>query len=287
MLTAMDIIIFSIGAVFLILWMVFYLKGYKHAALFDALDENEYPLKEIYFVGYEVMNTIKYSYKTKKDRKMRKEVEIIYGEKYADYYLRVIHAQKVTFGFSLFVLSFSMYGLARDILAMAVMLMFAWAAYYYFGTLTEEKIKKRSEEMMGDFSEVISKLALLTNAGMIFREAWTEVAYTGETVLYQEMQRSVDEMNNGYSDVDAVGRFSARCMVPEIKKFSSTIMQGLIKGNSELSIMLQSQSKEAWGLKKQEVKRKGELAASKLMIPIMIMFVGILIMVLIPIFTNM
>lgn len=287
MLTITNIIIFSIGGVFLALWMILYIKGYKHAELFDGLDEKEYPLKEIYFVGYEAMNMIRYSYRSKSDRKLRKEIEILYGEKYADYYIRVIHAQKVTFGLSLLVLSFSIYGLANDIAAMGVMLMFAFTAYYYFGTVTANKITSRSEEMMSDFSEIISKLALLTNAGMIFREAWTEVAYTGETALYQEMQNAVDEMNNGYADVDAMFRFGNRCIVPEIKKFTSTIVQGMVKGNSELTVMLQQQSKEVWNLKRQNIKRQGEKAASKLMVPIMIMFFGILIMVLIPIFTNM
>lgn len=286
MLTITNIIVFAAGGVLLLIWMLFYVRGLKNAELFDGLDEKDYPLKEIYFVGYEILNTIKYSYRTKGDRKLRKEIEIIFGEKYADYYLRVVHAQKITIGFTMVVLAVPLYGLARDITALFIMLLFAFTAYYYFGTVTSEKIMKRSEEMMNDFSEVISKLALLTNAGMIFREAWTEVAYTGDTALYQEMQNAVDEMNNGYADVDAMYRFGNRCIVPEIKKFTSTIVQGMIKGNSELTIMLQQQSKEVWNLKRQNIKRQGEKAASKLMIPIMLMFVGILVMILIPIFTN-
>ena len=93
-------------------------------------------------------------------------------------------------------------------------------------------------------------------------------------------------MNNGVAEVDAIYGFGMRCMLPEIKKFSSTIIQGLTKGNSELAAMLQDQSKEVWQMKKQLVRREGEKAASKLLIPICIMFVGILIMILVPIFTN-
>ncbi len=287
MFTFTDILVFAVGAVFLLMWLFFFLKGLKNAKLFDVLEEKEYPLKEIYFVGYEALNTVKYRYRSRKDRKLRKEISILYGEKYADYYLRVIHSQQVTMALSLIVLSFAMYGLADDILALLVVWMFAFAAYYYFGTVTGNKIMSRSEEMMGDFSEVISKLALLTNAGMIFREAWEEVAYTGDRALYLEMQASIDEMNNGYAEVDALFRFGTRCVVPEIKKFTSTVMQGITKGNSELSVMLQNQSKEVWNLRRQTIRRQGEKASSKLMIPIMIMFVGILVMILIPIFSNL
>lgn len=94
-------------------------------------------------------------------------------------------------------------------------------------------------------------------------------------------------MNNGVSEIDAMFNFGSRCIIPEIKKFTSTIIQGMTKGNSELTAMLQEQSKEVWQLKKQLVRREGEKAASKLLIPICVMFVGILIMIIVPIFTNL
>ena len=286
-LTTIDIIMMSLGVVSLIIWLVLFAKGKKNASLFDPLDEKDYPLKEIYFVGYAVTEILNMQYKSKNDRKLRKNLDILYGDKYADYYIRIIYSQKITMAVTLFVLSFALYGLADGFLGFAAGLFFAGIAYYYFGTVTENKILKRSEEMLSDFSEVISKLALLTNAGMILKEAWEEIAYTGETALYIEMQKTVDEMNNGVAEIDAIFNFGTRCIIPEIKKFASTIVQGLVKGNSELTIMLMEQSKEVWAAKKQNVRRQGEKAASKLLIPICIMFVGILVMILIPIFTNL
>ena len=280
-LTVMDFVLYGIGAVLLLVWLVFFFIGLKHASLFETLEEKEYPLKEIYGLGYAIMLLVKYQYRSKHDRKLRKERSVLYGDKYADYYMRVIYSQKVTMAFTLLVLAVPLYGLANNMAAMFVMAMFAAVSYYYFGTVTEKKILSRSEELLRDFSNVVSKLALLTNAGMIMREAWEEGAYTGETTLYKEMQKTVDEMNNGVSEVDAFFNFGTRCIIPEIKKFTSTIVQGMIKGNSELIYMLQDQSKEVWAAKKQDVKRQGEKAASKLLIPILIMFVGILIMILI------
>ena len=287
MLSVLDFIIYGFGALLLLGWMLFFFAGLKHANLFDSLIEKDFPLKEIYFVGYAIMQMLNYQYKSKHDRKLRKEISVLYGEKYADYYLRVIYAQKVTMAFTIATLAVPMYGFANSMAATVVVIAFAAVAYYYFGTVTEKKILKRSEEMLSDFSNVVSKLALLTNAGMIMREAWEEVARTGETTIYQEMQKTVDEMNNGVSEIDALFNFGTRCIIPEIKKFTSTIVQGIVKGNSELTFMLQEQSKEVWAAKKQNVRRQGEKAASKLLVPILIMFVGILIMILIPIFTNL
>lgn len=286
-LTILDYIIFSAGVISLSVWLIFFFKGLSKASIFEPLDEKEYPFKEIYFVGYALAESVKYQYKSKNDRETRKNLEVLYDAKYADYYLRVIMSQRLTIAMTVFVLSFALYGLADSVAVLLVGFMFSGLAYYYFGTVTKSRITKRSDEMLSDFSEVVSKLALLTNAGMILREAWEDVAYTGESALYKEMQYAVNEMNNGVAEVDAIYNFGIRCIIPEIKKFTSTIVQSMIKGNGEISSMLLTQSNEVWSLKKQRVRRQGEKAASKLLIPICIMFVGILVMVIIPIFANL
>ncbi|MBQ9975811.1 MAG: type II secretion system F family protein [Clostridia bacterium] len=285
-LDMLDYAIIALGAISFVVWLLFHLKGLKYSSMFEPLDDKEYPLKDIYGLGYAILETIKYKYKSKGDRKLRQELEIIYGNKYSEYYLRVIHSQQIAMAFTVFVFGLAFYGLADDPVALLLGVMFAALAYYYFGTVTSKKILKRSDELLGDFSEVVSKLALLTNAGMILREAWYEVAYGGEGVIYTEMQIAYEEMNNGVAEIDAVYNFGTRCMIPEIKKFTSTIVQGMTKGSSELVDMLQQQSKEVWQLKKQLVRRAGEKAASKLLIPICIMFVGILIVIIVPIFAN-
>lgn len=281
-----DWIIMGAGAVSLVVWMIIYMAGLKYNSMFEVLEEKEFPLKEIYGMGYAVLMMMKYKFKSKGDRKLRQQLEVLYGEKYSDYYLRVIHSQQITLFLTVFVVAFALYGLTSEILALGIGIAFAALAYYYFGTATAKKITKRSDELLHDFSEVVSKLALLTNAGMILREAWQEVAFAGKGVIYTEMQIAVNEMNNGVADVDAIYNFGTRCIIPEVKKFTSTIIQGMTKGNSELVKMMQEQNSEVWELKKQIVRREGEKASSKLLIPICIMFLGILIMILVPIFTN-
>lgn len=207
-------------------------------------------------------------------------------KKYAEYYVRLSYAQKLSLSYTLLVIGFIVYGFTSEIGILFVFCLFSFTAYYYFGTLMLEKIKKREEEMLRDFSEVISKLALLTNAGMILKEAWEKVAFNGETIIYKEMQKSVEDMNNGMSEVEAFHSFGTRCVLADVKKAVSTMIQGMEKGNKELVKMLKEQSAESWNIKKNITMREGEKASGKLLIPMMIMFIGILIMVLIPIFTN-
>ena len=150
-----------------------------------------------------------------------------------------------------------------------------------------DSAENKTNEVLNDFADVVSKLALLVNAGMIMREAWEKVAYTGESEIYQEMKNVIVDINNGVSEIDAYTDFGMRCTSPEIKKFTSTIIQGMVKGNRELVEMIKQQSREIWDAKRHRVKQQGEKAASKLLIPICIMFIGILIMIIVPIFANL
>ena len=88
-------------------------------------------------------------------------------------------------------------------------------------------------------------------------------------------------------EADAYRNFADRCSVKEVRKFTSLILQNLQKGNSEIAFFLKEMSNEMWEEKKHLVKRKGEAANSKLLIPIGMIFVGILIMIMVPAFMNM
>ena len=213
-----------------------------------------------------------------------------YGEKYAEYYVSVYYAQRLTF--SLFLVDVFMFLLCvcspKDRLMMVVLMLVVLAVVnYYFIVLLSEKIKKNSDRYLLQFPNVASTMALLINAGMIVTEAWEVIAYEDEDELHKQMQITMEEIENGVSLKMALYRFANRCATPELRKFTSSIIQGMEKGNKELAEMLSDMSKELWHTKKQRVIQLAELAGNKVLIPIMMMFVGILIMVMVPIVTNM
>lgn len=287
-LTLTDILVLAFGCVVLLAWLILFFAGKKDAAMFDPLEEKDFPVKDIYFIGYALIRRLNLQYRGKRDRRLRKELSILYGEKYVDYYLRVTYSQQISMSLTVLALAAPLYFFTEGSLLMfAVIILGAAVAFRYYGDLSTQKIKERSEKLLSDFSDVVSKLALLVNSGMILREAWERTAYSREGEIYDEMRRSVIEMQNGRSEVDALFSFGQRCILPEIKKFSSTLIQGVTKGNRDLAMMLTVQSKEVWELKKQQVHRQGELANNKLLLPMCLTFIGILIMVIVPIFSNL
>ena len=282
-----SIIIMAVGTILAGIYIILLMGSVKYKSMIEPLSEKEYPLHDIYGVGFMVLDLFHYQFQSKSDYKRRQAVELLYEAKYSDYYMRVIGAQRITLSALLAIAGFALFGLSNDMTILVLILGFSALAFYYFGTVPEEKIKKRSNEILSDFPDVVSKLALLINAGMIMKEAWKKVTEGGKGALYDEMRITLEEIDNGVSELDAYYNFSLRCVVPEIKKFTSTVMQGLVKGNREFSLMIKQQSKEIWDVKKHYVKQQGEKAASKLMIPISIIFLGIIIMIIVPIFSNL
>lgn len=254
------------------------------------LDKKEFMLPEIYGVGFKLLKLFKFEYKTRGANQLREDAVLLYGERYADYYLRVLYAQRISIAYLVFAVGCAISAMAEGgdkLILFALIVVVCFAIYYYFGKLPSDKIKKKSEKFMDEFPNAVSTIALLVNSGMVLREAWREVSMSNDSDLYMEMRKVNEEMDNGVSEIDALFNFGNRCVPPEIKKFTSFIIQGLEKGSKDLAIALRNQTDELWHVKKQTTLKRGELASSKLMIPLMIMFVGILIMVMGPIMTNL
>ena len=286
-LSMSTMVIMGFGSFLALIYIIILALSNKYNHLIKPLDEKEYRLPYLYGVGFYILDFIKYKYSTKGELKRRQKLAVIYGNKYADYYLRVITAQRFTMAYTVLLFGFALYGMTEETAILLIFPVFSYTAFYYFGDIPNRKIKARSEEIINDFPDVVSKLALLTNAGMILSEAWEHVAYTGDSVLYQEMRMVVDMINNGITEIDAYDNFGTRCMIPDIKKFTSTLIQGTTKGNKDLAMMLTEQSHELWVEKQHHVRQLGEKASSKLLIPICVVFLGILIMIIVPIFSNL
>lgn len=135
---------------------------------------------------------------------------------------------------------------------------------------------------------MVSKLTLLINAGMLVRRAWDEVANSNfESPLYGEMRMASKDIEEGMLIEDAMDSFAARCGLKEIRKFSSIYVQAVKRGAAESVDSMKIMADEAWAQKKQLSKQKGEIAAQKLLVPNLIMFLGILIVVVVPMIASM
>lgn len=282
------IFILVLATALVFLWILF-AKKYEntYASIVNSIDPRQYKYPELFCIGLALMNVLKIDSKSKKARKRIKEIAEVQGKRYAEYYFYVINAAKWTYGFTVFVLLVLLGAMGNAPAAALMGIVLAFLVMWYVEELLNDKLEARRDELLADMPQMLSKLTLLVNSGMVVRDAWKKVAYGGERELYKEMQTTVVEVQNGITEIDAYKNFAERCSIKQIRRFTSTMIQNMQKGNAEISYFLKELSDEMWEEKKHLVKRKGETANSKLMIPMTMIFIGILIMIMVPAFLNL
>ena len=148
------------------------------------------------------------------------------------------------------------------------------------------QVEQRRESIEADFPQVISKLALLTSAGLEVSQAWRLTMQSGNGTLYDEMQIVNRDLANNVSPSEAYHRMHVKCNNKYVTKLASAITQNMSKGNSEIVKYLKELNDESWMERKHSSRRMAEKVQSKLLVPTLLMFAGILILVIVPVMSG-
>lgn len=279
-----SMIVLGIGTGLSIVFLVLLFAGGKYDYMIEPLDSDAFPMKFLYSTGFVLQGTRLLRLRGKLGARLRDSATLCYGKKFGEFYARAIWAQTLSFVWACLALMLLIAGLfSGDNCAFFAVfgVVLAIAAAYYFLTYAEGKLKKRKEECESELPNAISKLALLVNSGVTLHEAWKMVAFGKEGTLYDLMRRSCEAMDNGRAEIDALYDFGVSSNSPNVKKFTSALIQSIERGGGELPIFLANQSGELWGQNRQRLLQKGEQAASALLMPIALMFAGIMLIVII------
>lgn len=269
----------ALGSAATVLFIILSVSGSRYYHLVENLDSGEFPLKSIYGVGFAWSSLSFLSLKGKAREKLIEQAKLLYGYQYAEYYSNVVWAQTLSFVHLCAAAGLLAAGLMNSGLMFLIGLGIAVFMAYTFLNNMNDQLQTRQVECAAELPEIVSTMALLINAGMMLRNAWRSIAESKEGVAYTLMRQSCVDMDNGMSDVDAIHKFGTLSNSPDVRKFTSALAQSMERGGGELNAFLSRQSIEIWALKKQLMLQKGEAAASKLLAPTAMLFVGIIIAV--------
>ena len=279
-----QLILLALATPFTLIWIYLAITGgKKYQKYTDSSFAKEFQMSELLCVGFSVMRILHISTKTRAAQAKIREVAEIKGKKYAEYYYYMLLGAKTTYTYTIVIVVMLLSAMSNNKGLLFMGLIVGGLLILYLDLALFDKLTARRQEILLDLPQVLSKLTLLVNSGMVLRDAWKRVSITGERVLYQEMQNTNLEMENGVAEIDAYRNFAERCNVKEIRKFTSLIIQNLNKGNEELAYFMKDLSDEMWEVKKSQVKQKGEKAKTQLLLPMMLILIGILIMVMVPV----
>lgn len=156
----------------------------------------------------------------------------------------------------------------------------------------KRKETKRKQQMLMDYSEVLSRLIIFLGAGMSIRTAWDKIALEYRQMVeagrrrsrfvYEEMYETTCQMKSGVSEGQAFSEFGRRCGLQHYMKLSSLLEQNRKNGTRNLRDTLKIEMAEAFEQRKHQARRLGEEAGTKLLLPLFMMLTVVMIMITVP-----
>ena len=155
----------------------------------------------------------------------------------------------------------------------------------------EEKVRRRKEEMMIDFSEIVSKMSLLYEAGSSILKAWEKIVSDQEQkgeerFAYKEMKLALEKIKSGVRERDAYAQFGKRCGLNSYIKLGNILEQNLSKGTKGMKLLLKQETADAFEERKRLARKRGEEAGTKMLVPMVLMMVVVIVIVAVPAFLS-
>lgn len=165
----------------------------------------------------------------------------------------------------------------------------AGVLYWGRGREVDQKLEARKRELLLDYPEIVNKLALYMGAGMTVRNAFLKMGEDykkqkeeRKKYVYGEILMTCYELQSGRSETEAYAHFGKRCQVQSYMKLSALLSQNIRKGSNDLLRMLRQEADNAFAERKNQAKKLGEEAGTKLLLPMMMMLCVVMVIIMIP-----
>jgi len=145
-------------------------------------------------------------------------------------------------------------------------------------------VERRKRSIILELPDVLNKMVLLVNAGetaqgAFLRASQTSSADAPSSALRKELALTVHELQMNISFAKALEQLSRRCASPDVSMFTTTLLLNYKRGGDELVLALRALSKEMWDRRKAVSRTLGEEASSKLVFPMVIIFLIVMVIV--------
>ncbi|MCR5654543.1 MAG: type II secretion system F family protein [Lachnospiraceae bacterium] len=177
-----------------------------------------------------------------------------------------------------------------SLLMLALTFLCALALFKGMDRDVEKNYEKRQQELLFAYPDFTGKLALLTGAGMsvtsALRKIFADGSKTKDSALIEELGIYVRSMDNGMLEEQALAGFSARVGLPQYRKCISLIATNVKKGSVNLGELLEQEAEDAFVEHQSSIRKMGEEAGTKLLIPMVMMLSVVMVLIMVPAFLN-
>ncbi|SET95416.1 type II secretion system F family protein [Paenibacillus sp. NFR01] len=145
------------------------------------------------------------------------------------------------------------------------------------------KVQLREQRMMFELPELLNSIVLLVGAGETVQRAIIRCASSrkssSEHPLYTELSVLIRDWESGDSFQQAFENFSKRCSVQEVSLFTTAVLLNYRRGGADFALALRDLSRLLWEKRKAISRTQGEQASSKLVFPMVVIFLIVIVLV--------
>lgn len=146
-----------------------------------------------------------------------------------------------------------------------------------------QKVQIRDQDILMELPELMNKIVLLVGAGETVQKAILHCVERKEDQqdhpLYRELNRMVVDWDSGYSFQQAFEGFNKRCALQEVSIFTTTVLLNFRRGGNDFVLALRDLSRTLWESRKVITRTRGERASSKLVFPMVVIFMVVVVLV--------
>ena len=156
--------------------------------------------------------------------------------------------------------------------------------FVVFNENNKRKIRDREEELKNGYTEFVGRFVILLGAGLNIPAIWRklEAGFASNKSLTEEIRLTLWEVGNGKTEREAYENFGKRIGGTQYAKFVSVINQSLKLGQGQLLSRLEAESEAAMFERRNKAKVMGEVADTKMLMPMMLQLVLIMLIIMVP-----
>ena len=159
-----------------------------------------------------------------------------------------------------------------------------------------KKLDERNDQLITDHPAFVNKVMLLLGAGLNLRRTIERITAEYERELseggmrhyvYEELCITNEQLKSGVTEEQAIEDFGRRCKCMPYMKLSSIITQNIRKGSDGILNILEREVVNSLAERRAAALKKGEIAGTKLLMPMMVMLGLVMAMIMVPAFMTM
>ncbi len=179
-----------------------------------------------------------------------------------------------------------------------VILLLFGAASLFVGRAMDHDLqkadRKRLKELQKEYPEFAGRLRLYLCAGMTARNAFGRVAQdyaerTGKKkrlFLESEMKIACNQLSNGLPEAQVYQEWGARCGEMRYRRLGFLLSVQLKQGNDRLLQLLEQEADVAREDQRNQARKEGEEAGTKLLFPMILILIMVMLLVLLPAYVD-